>query len=87
MQIICRCAQSVLDKTAYSIHISFSKNVDGDAVMWISDTAIVDPHDLKLVEWSEARRVLPNPQQIDTMLADLPHTIVSYNQDTKTWRC
>ena len=55
--------------------------------MWISDTATVDPHDLKLVEWSEARRVLPNPEQIDTMLEDLPHTIVSYNQGTKTWGC
>ena len=85
MEIICRCDQRILEEKAPEIHITFNKNDDGQLVMWISTDANAEEDDLTEVAWDEARAVLPEPDQVDILLAEKPHGVFSYDRGTREW--
>ena len=86
MEIICRCDQRILDEKAPEIHITFNKNDDdGQLVMWISTDANAEEDDLAEVSWEEARAVLPEPDQVDVLLAEKPHGVFSYDKESREW--
>jgi hypothetical protein len=86
MEIICRCDQLVLDGKAPEIHITFNKNDDNDhLVMWISTNANAEEDDLTEVSWEEARSALPEPDQVDILLAEKPHGVFTYDKETREW--
>jgi hypothetical protein len=83
--ITCLCEQSVLDGTASTISITFNKSFEGDAVLWIREDIDTEEDELRPVDWSEARSVLPEPEQVDSIIAERPHSFVSFNRETNQW--
>jgi len=82
---ICRCAKSILNKTAHSFSVTFDKDKAKDAVIWVAEDGEYEPDDLIDVEWSEARNVLPMPQQLEALMAERPHGLLYYEKEVMSW--
>ena len=79
------CHPDFLGGHAYGLYITFNKNIDDDVQLWISPHATVDTDDLRLTEWPEARRLLPHPEQVEALLATMPHGIIEYSPVRQEW--
>ena len=85
MNIKSFCHPDFLSGTAGVLYVTFNKNIEDNVQLWISPHATVDTDDLKYTEWKEARRLLPLPEQVDALLADMPHGIIEYSPVTREW--